>query len=60
MGQRSSHCASLAVWGLSGLVGKNDGSENDISDDGRIQPGLLRGGYGGQLMLELTVVSLTI
>jgi len=49
--------SSLAVWGLSVLVGKN-GSENDASDDGRIQPGLLRGGYGGQLTLGLTVVSL--
>ena len=52
--------SSLAVWGLSGLVGKNDGSENDISNDGRIQPGLLRGRYGRQLTLELKVVSLTI
>jgi len=52
--------SSLAALGLSGLVGKNNGSENDISDDARIQPGLLMGGYGGQLTLELTVVSLAI
>eukprot|EP00555_Chaetoceros_dichaeta_P009266 CAMPEP_0198261620 /NCGR_PEP_ID=MMETSP1447-20131203/10308_1 /TAXON_ID=420782 /ORGANISM="Chaetoceros dichaeta, Strain CCMP1751" /LENGTH=434 /DNA_ID=CAMNT_0043949595 /DNA_START=127 /DNA_END=1431 /DNA_ORIENTATION=- len=52
--------SSLAVHGLSGVLGKNDRGESDISDDGSTQPGLLKGGYGGQLTLGLTAVSLVM
>jgi len=52
--------SSLAVHGLSEFVGKNDGGESDIRDDGSTQPGLLKAGYGGQLTLGLTAVSLVM
>lgn len=50
--------SSLAVHGLSGVLGKSDGGENDISEDGSTEPGLLKGGYGGQLTLGLAAVAL--
>jgi len=52
--------SSLAVHGLSEFVGKNDGGESDISEDGSTQPGLLKGGYGGGLTLGLTAASLVM
>jgi len=52
--------SSLAVHGISEVLGKNDRGESDISDDSSTQPGLLKGGYGGQLTLGLTAVSLVM
>ena len=50
--------SSLSVHGLSGLLRTNGNSDDDVIGDPSTQPGLLRGGYGGQLTLGLTAVSL--
>jgi hypothetical protein len=52
--------SSLAVHGFSGLlaINNNHHSTDDAMEDPITQPGLLKGGYGGQLTLGLAVVSL--
>ena len=52
--------SSLSVQDISEFVGKNYGGYIDISDDGSAQPGLLNAGYGGQITLGITAVSLLI